>query len=639
MYYILMKKGNCELEKLLSIIVPVYNKELFLDACIESINKLEINKAKIEAIFVDDCSRDNSLKIIEAYVNKYDFIKMIKLEENTGSPSEPRNMGIREAKGQYITFLDADDWLDPIGLPMLLDQAIENNSDVAFGQSIKHTDNTISKLGRFTSYKVANNLIPYEINKIFRAVGPPGKMIKRDIIVNNNIEFKQLKFGEDKLFFINAIAKCKSASMNSTPIYHVNRYTENQSLVGETSIIEKTNYNLIVLKEVLKLDLPERAEFQAISRIVEVDFISRLFNGHRFLKNNNKEDFYHLFDDMVDTLKQHNKNVEDYIVEDKYKNIYQLLITKDYEKLFEYISMLLKGGKGDRYVKDNQVHFAMPDSLKECIPMKEDIFAVYEGTQVINDQLTEVIRVYKDDNVKIDKVRLTEIYNEPNEIEVDFYEHTNYIYINTDELNKCDYNFNINLIHDEYKPYKVNMNLPNGNNHLNLKRQNFKAEFIMKEQKTEKKVEIKQYFMYNPVTVSVRKKIYLYKDVEFTERIEQNVEIGEILEISEIRFTKKGTPRLITIEGYVITANREFVTRVNKSKSNQYIFQKPHSVIAIKNCKVYEDRNFKSDSVNELKAKQKVDIQKIVLSSKGTPRLKTINGTYITANRNIVKEV
>lgn len=634
-----MKKGNCELEKLLSIIVPVYNKELFLDACIESINKLEINKAKIEAIFVDDCSRDNSLKIIEAYVNKYDFIKMIKLEENTGSPSEPRNMGIREAKGQYITFLDADDWLDPIGLPMLLDQAIENNSDVAFGQSIKHTDNTISKLGRFTSYKVANNLIPYEINKIFRAVGPPGKMIKRDIIVNNNIEFKQLKFGEDKLFFINAIAKCKSASMNSTPIYHVNRYTENQSLVGETSIIEKTNYNLIVLKEVLKLDLPKRAEFQAISRIVEVDFISRLFNGHRFLKNNNKEDFYHLFDDMVDTLKQHNKNVEDYIVEDKYKNIYQLLITKDYEKLFEYISMLLKGGKGDRYVKDNQVHFAMPDSLKECIPMKEDIFAVYEGTQVINDQLTEVIRVYKDDNVKIDKVRLTEIYNEPNEIEVDFYEHTNYIYINTDELNKCDYNFNINLIHDEYKPYKVNMNLPNGNNHLNLKRQNFKAEFIMKEQKTEKKAEIKQYFMYNPVTVSVRKKLYLYKDVEFTERIEQNVEIGEILEISEIRFTKKGTPRLITIEGYVITANRDFVTRVNKSKSNQYIFQKPYSVIAIKNCKVYEDRNFKSDSVNELKAKQKVDIQKIVLSSKGTPRLKTINGTYITANRNIVKEV
>ncbi|PTI38051.1 glycosyltransferase family 2 protein [Staphylococcus succinus] len=627
------------MEKLLSIIVPVYNKELFLDACIESINKLEINKAKIEAIFVDDYSRDNSLKIIEAYVNKYDFIKMIKLEENTGSPSEPRNMGIREAKGQYITFLDADDWLDPIGLPMLLDQAIENNSDVAFGQSIKHTDNTISKLGRFTSYKVANNLIPYEINKIFRAVGPPGKMIKRDIIVNNNIEFKQLKFGEDKLFFINAIAKCKSASMNSTPIYHVNRYTENQSLVGETSIIEKTNYNLIVLKEVLKLDLPKRAEFQAISRIVEVDFISRLFNGHRFLKNNNKEDFYHLFDDMVDTLKQHNKNVEDYIVEDKYKNIYQLLITKDYEKLFEYISMLLKGGKGDRYVKDNQVHFAMPDSLKECIPMKEDIFAVYEGTQIINDQLTEVIRVYKDDNVKIDKVRLTEIYNEPNEIEVDFYEHTNYIYINTDELNKCDYNFNINLIHDEYKPYKVNMNLPNGNNHLNLKRQNFKAEFIMKEQKTEKKAEIKQYFMYNPVTVSVRKKLYLYKDVEFTERIEQNVEIGEILEISEIRFTKKGTPRLITIEGYVITANRDFVTRVNKSKSNQYIFQKPHSVIAIKNCKVYEDRNFKSDSVNELKAKQKVDIQKIVLSSKGTPRLKTINGTYITANRNIVKEV
>ncbi|HJG38535.1 MAG TPA: glycosyltransferase [Staphylococcus saprophyticus] len=163
------------MKKLLSIIVPVYNKELFLESCVESINNLNINKEAIEAIFVDDCSSDQSLEIIEEFVTKYNFIKLIKLNENTGSPSEPRNVGINNAQGEYITFLDADDWLDAEGLPTLLNQAVDHHSDVAFGQSVKHTEKAIKKLGRFSSYKVANHLVPYEIERIFRAVGPPGK--------------------------------------------------------------------------------------------------------------------------------------------------------------------------------------------------------------------------------------------------------------------------------------------------------------------------------------------------------------------------------------------------------------------------------------------------------------------------------
>ncbi|WP_340578962.1 glycosyltransferase family 2 protein, partial [Staphylococcus aureus] len=154
---------------------------------------------------VDDCSSDNSLGIVESFATKYDFIKLIQLDENTGSPSEPRNVGMKTATGEYITFLDADDWLDPEGLPILLNQAKDHHSDVAFGQSIKHTEKVTKKIGRFSSYKYANHLVPYEIEKIFRAVGPPGKIIKRDIIIDNDIYFKHMKYGEDKLFFIEAI--------------------------------------------------------------------------------------------------------------------------------------------------------------------------------------------------------------------------------------------------------------------------------------------------------------------------------------------------------------------------------------------------------------------------------------------------
>ena len=123
-------------------------------------------------------------------------------------------------------------------MPILINQVKENNSDIGFGQSIKHEDKSITKPARFTSFKVDNNLVPYEINKIFRAVGPPGKILKRSIIIDNNIEFKHMKYGEDKLFFIEAISKCKTASMNDVPVYHVNRYRENDSLVKQTDIIE-----------------------------------------------------------------------------------------------------------------------------------------------------------------------------------------------------------------------------------------------------------------------------------------------------------------------------------------------------------------------------------------------------------------
>ncbi|MGJ0123653.1 glycosyltransferase family 2 protein [Staphylococcus hominis] len=75
----------------------------------ESLIDLKIDKSTIEAIFVDDCSTDQSVDIIKAYEKEYDLIKLIQLPENTGSPSEPRNIGMREAQGKYITLLDADD--------------------------------------------------------------------------------------------------------------------------------------------------------------------------------------------------------------------------------------------------------------------------------------------------------------------------------------------------------------------------------------------------------------------------------------------------------------------------------------------------------------------------------------------------
>ncbi|SCS98452.1 DUF5776 domain-containing protein [Staphylococcus caeli] len=628
-----------ENEKLLSIIVPVYNKELFLEACIESIQKLNIDKEKIEAIFVDDRSTDKSLEITEAFAEKYSFIKSIQLEENSGSPSTPRNVGIKEAKGTYVTFLDADDWLDAEGLPMLVNQAAEHRADVAFGQSVKHTEKIQKKLGRFSSYKVANNLVPYEIERIFRAVGPPGKIIKRAIIIDNEIEFKHMKYGEDKLFFIDAISKCKTASMNSVPVYHVNRYTYNQSLVGQTSILEKTRLNLKILEEILKLNLPAYAEFQAISRIIEVDFMARLFNNNRFLNAENKASFYDLFHQMTQEIKRYGKNVEDYLLENKFRNIYQFLKNEEYQKLNDFITILIQAGKAKKYVKDNQVYFLMPKHLQEALPVKEPIFAVYEGTQWIDQNLKEAIRVYKDNDKQVNKVLLSEINNELNYKSLNFIEKENYIYINTEDLEQCDYNFNLGIIYDDYKFITVNMNLPNANDTVNLRRQNFKTEFEGTGGANENPDATNKYLSENVKTVIVIKKAHQYLDVEFNQLTEEDIEVGELIEIKEIVRTHKGTPRLKTANGYFITANKQFVNRIVKATSDKYIYDLPQSVTILKKCKEYQNRKFEGEAINILNNGDQIEIKKIVLSPKGTPRLKTLNNTFITANRDFVKEV
>ena len=93
-----------KINKLISIVVPVYNKEPFIERCVQSLVDLEMDHTQIEAIFVDDLSSDRSYEILQYYEKKYDFIKCVQLEENSGSPSQPRNVGIEVANGSILHY-------------------------------------------------------------------------------------------------------------------------------------------------------------------------------------------------------------------------------------------------------------------------------------------------------------------------------------------------------------------------------------------------------------------------------------------------------------------------------------------------------------------------------------------------------
>ncbi|MEY8872421.1 glycosyltransferase family 2 protein [Francisella philomiragia] len=118
---------------LLSIIIPIYNTQEYLVRCLDSV----INQSykNLEIILVNDGSTDNSLDICENYVKKDSRIKII--NKNNGGLSSARNAGLDICKGDYISFIDSDDWVSLDYIEILYKNIIDNNADISIINSIK----------------------------------------------------------------------------------------------------------------------------------------------------------------------------------------------------------------------------------------------------------------------------------------------------------------------------------------------------------------------------------------------------------------------------------------------------------------------------------------------------------------------
>lgn len=623
------------MDKLLSIIISVYNKEKYLPKCVESLIKLNIDKGLIEAIFIDDLSTDDSYNIIQHYSKEYDFIKVIQLDKNSGSPSIPRNIGISKAQGKYITLLDADDWLDSEGFPQLLYQMEEHSSDIGFGQCFKHTNSSVSRMARFASYKYDNYLVPYEIEKIFRAVGPPGKIFKKEIVNKNNIKFEHMRFAEDKLFFIELISNCNSASMNPAPVYHVNRFRENKSLVKTTNVLEKAEINLSVLEKILGLEIPHSAKQQAISRIIEVDFFRRFFHTKTFLKSLEKDLFYDIFNRVIELLNDKKLDIKEYVYIDRFENILNLYQNYSRKYFTEYLEFLVFNESKSEYICDGVVIKKFPDKFKFLKPVFHECIPIYLGTHKIANKYYEVIQVYKSSNTIIDSVLLSKIGDESTEKEIQFILQEDKLYLNSNDLNFNNLSINLRIKYDNYKSSLVYSSFPNSNFNYLQKRQSFKTELSTDVKSPNLPVD--EYISLLPKYIVALRELNCYSSQNFNDIPVSTIEEGTKIEIKEILKTKRGTPRLKTSKGFVITANKKYVKPLNTENINGYITEKTSTVRILKKCKVYTDRNFQEEPIEVLNTGDEIPVKKVVYTNKLTPRLQTADDRYITANLNFVE--
>lgn len=202
---------------LISIIVPIFNVEEYLNRCVESI----VNQTyqKLEIILVDDGSPDNCPHMCEDWVSKDNRIKVIHKEN--GGLSDARNAGMKIATGEYIAFVDSDDLVSYTFIEELLNAILTTKSDLSACDVESFIDDTdvnlsedaVGKVASYTSEQALSQLIK---GQGFRAVAW-NKLYHSSLLKDEEFEFGKLH--EDEFFTYRIIDKCNRLAFVNVPLY------------------------------------------------------------------------------------------------------------------------------------------------------------------------------------------------------------------------------------------------------------------------------------------------------------------------------------------------------------------------------------------------------------------------------------
>lgn len=208
---------------MISVIVPVYNGEQFLERCVNSILNQTYND--LEIILVEDCSTDNSADIIRNFAKKDSRIKTVFREEN-GGIFNARNDGIAKAQGEFITFVDDDDYLDTDMYEKLMIAQQVNNSDytscdfkeIIDGKAKCHKSNLGT--GVWNAEKIRNELLYYLVGEQKISCAVWKTLFRKSIIDKYDIKFLPSKVKDDFFFTVEYLLQCNTATYIKEPSYN-----------------------------------------------------------------------------------------------------------------------------------------------------------------------------------------------------------------------------------------------------------------------------------------------------------------------------------------------------------------------------------------------------------------------------------
>ena len=324
-------------EKKLSIIVPIYGVERYLPKCIDSLRNQKYQN--VEIILVDDGSKDNCPGICDKYAAIDD--RIIVIHKTNGGQGSARNCGLEVATGEYIAFVDADDYVSPTMYVRLID-AIEN----------KKAD--IAVCGSFFEYKIYKQIVgalscPKSLSRIealrdfyakdYIGCAPWNKVYKKSIW--DNIRFPENHYREDEWIFYRVLDAASVIYHIGTPEYHyiLRKSSSDRKAFSSRNLeaIDSIDEQYQFIKENYG-DLIELLDDKVIQRRITI--------LNEIAKSNNYKSNLHYVSEIVDYFRSHTphstslKSKVNYILRDPYKYVakkhYQSFITLNIKKLFLY---------------------------------------------------------------------------------------------------------------------------------------------------------------------------------------------------------------------------------------------------------------------------------------------------------------
>lgn len=461
----------------LSIIIPVYNCEKFIEKAIESL--IDQKFRDVEIIIIDDGSTDNSLSVCRELEKKYNFV-IVYSQENKG-PGSARNYGIKIAKGEYITFLDSDDYIPKNTFKYVYKELSEKKSDIFVGNILCFDDVRTWHLPYMKKvFKNSNELRFGKINDLPELIQTPSvcnKWFKRDLIEKNNISFDtDINVGEDLLFTQKALLKSENILVKDIDVY-------GYRLVKKNSLIKKSDINffkelLLLQKKLLKVY--ENSNFDkvyAIKRQLEF-LVDSIFLKCEGLNEKEIEELINIsieifnLDKEIVLEREDFRSIERFLLarilqvgdkKDSIKFINEIILSNPRkemliigDKKYSYLVNLFKGYKDDLEIEpiieskvensyfDNEniiikgyafirgLELEDSNNIKRMLVLKGKDNGNIVEKEIRNDYRTDLTYIYREDNLNYNFGGYKDIIININELPDDEYE----VYMNLDINNK-----------------------------------------------------------------------------------------------------------------------------------------------------------------------------------------------------------
>ena len=209
--------SNCTSMNSVSVIIPVYGVENYIEQCLQSIIHQTMDHSLIECIIINDCTQDRSMEVAQEVIANYTgemSFRIINHQVNRGL-SVSRNTGIKEAKNDYLMFIDSDDYLLDDGLTRLMMMAEQQENDIVMGNFYDETNDCLAFPYKEDLWSQDHSLLYIGIRKVTAW----NTLIKRQLFIDHHLRFEEGIYFEDVIFCYTLYQHIKSFAYMAQPSY------------------------------------------------------------------------------------------------------------------------------------------------------------------------------------------------------------------------------------------------------------------------------------------------------------------------------------------------------------------------------------------------------------------------------------